>query len=422
MGTLVLRLSATDDRSVATRGERVLTRAPTTPFTSVRYAPRNTRRRVLRSLLVVLGLALLALIAVGVAGWVYGANRLEATPVAGLSEVPAEGPVNTLVLHSEQHDDTELLSAAVVQTGRAEPVILQFPLDLEVALPGSGGATIREAFATGGPEQLVAAIADYTGMELHHAHHISLAGLEQLAAHLDPETCPSDSCVAEHLVQIRRARELPLGLVDEHATVLRAVASEAGRAGLLLSPLRAKRVLDVAPDALATDLDLGPRGAMRQATRFAAAEVTALDVRTVPAYHDPTAGRTIPYPEQAETLFQALRDGSPVPADLGRTDPREDLLVPSQVRVLVLNGVGLEGLASTVAERLDREGYNVVGAENAEEFDDSLAVSRIQFRPESRHRADLVASVLPGAEFVESHALPRDVDVVVLVGNDQARP
>ncbi|MDX1658046.1 MAG: LytR C-terminal domain-containing protein, partial [Nitriliruptorales bacterium] len=345
-------------------------------------------------------------------------NRLDATPVAGLAPVIDGEPTNTLVVHTDELDSDQLLSAAVVQTGRDEPVVLALPLDLEVTVPGAESGRVRDVFAAGGRDRLVAAVSDYTGLPLHRVVHLSLSGLDRLAAVLAPDGCPEGGCLGAG--EMRRDGRLPVAAVSDHVASLQRLAAEAGRPGLLLSPWRAKRVVDAVPAALATTDEFGPRAAMQSVDAFGAADLSALEVRSVPGFHDPGAGLTRPYPERAETLFQALREGSPLPADVGQADPRDELLVPERVRVLVLNGVGIEGLAGTVAETLASAGFDVAGAENAEEFDDALTATVIRHRPDRGFEGELVAGSLPGATLEPRNDLPRGVDVVVLVGSDMA--
>ena len=366
----------------------------------------------------VLAVMVVALLLLTVVGWIYASNRLDATPVAGLDPVIAGEPTNTLVVHTDELDSDQLLSAAVVQTGRDEPVVLAVPLDLEVTVPGADPARVRDVFEAGGRDGLVAAVSDYTGLPLHGVVHLSLSGLDRLAAVLAPDGCPDGGCIRS--AEILGDGRLPIDAVGSHLAGLQRLADEAGRPGLLLSPLRAKRVVDAVPTALATTKEFGPRAAMQGAGAFGGADLATLEVRTVPGFHDPGAGLTRPYPEQAETLFQALREGGPLPADIGQTDPRDELLVPERVRVLVLNGVGIEGLAGTVAETLDAAGFDVAGAENADEFDDALVVTVIRHRPDRGFEGQLVAETLPDATLEPRNDLPRGIDVVVLVGRDMA--
>lgn len=404
--------------------ETVLTRTATSPFTSVRYAPRSTRRRVVRALFV-LGALLIALMVVfASAGWVYANRRFEPTVIGGLATPTASGPTNVLVLHTEEAGSPDLLAATVVQGGgsRTTPVGLHLPLDLEMTSPDSSPGPLRQLYGRGGHDAVVAAVTDYTGLPIHHLVHLRLAGLERLALAAEPTGCPDGACVATSLDGLRTDRELTADELHEHLDVLGIVGRSLGDPWLIASPLKTKRVLDAVPDALATDVELGPRSAMRWAEVLATFDASVFDVRTVPGYHDPATGVTRAHPEQAETLFQALRDGTALPASVGTKDPREDLLVPERVRVLVLNGVGTAGLAAAVAEDLTRATFDVVGADNAETFDDSLEVTQVHYRPGSLHLAELVARHLEGVSLVERASVPSHVDVVVLVGRDRTVP
>lgn len=352
------------------------------------------------------------------AGWVYAARRFEPTAVAGLAPA-GDGPLNVLVVHAESETSTEPLSIAILQTrDGGEPRLLSLPLDLEVTVPGSQPAPLREVLSSGGRDGLVASVTDYTGIDLHHFVRLNLDGLERLAELADGPSCPGGKCLDEQLATFRREGAVRLELVPEHLSTLQAVGREATRTGNLVSPVAAKRLVDAVPAAVSTDVELGPRRSLRLARGLAAADVGTLDLRAVPGFHDPETGETTPYWEQAETLFQGFRDGTALPADLGRDDPTQELLVPERIRVLVLNGVGVPGLAGRVADHLAAAGFEVVGADNVDEFDDALAASLVGHRPDRPHEGELVGRKLGGGELVERSDIPRGADVVVIVGRD----
>lgn len=351
--------------------------------------------------------------------WVYAARRLEPTPVAGLAPVTGEGPMNLLVVHTSSRDDERPASVTILQLADGTPPrALALPLDLEVTVPGAEATLVGDLLASGGPDRLVAAVADYTGVPLHHLVQVNLEGLQELATAVGGAACPGGSCLDEQIATVQREGVFPLDLLDEHAIGLRALAAEIGRPAILMSPLAVRSVVDATGAAIATDVDLGPRSALAVARALADSDVAGLDVRAVPGFHDPAAGTTTPYWEQAETLFQAFRNATAVPEDLGRTDPADDVLIPENVRVLVLNGIGVEGLAGRVAEHLEGAGFDVVGADNVETFDDSLERTVVTYRPGRDHEGELVAAKLEGSVVEERSELPPRVDVVVTVGND----
>jgi hypothetical protein len=116
------------------------------------------------------------------------------------------------------------------------------------------------------------------------------------------------------------------------------------------------------------------------------------------------------FPE-AEELFAAFRDGSVL-----RPDDEDVSLDPSQIRVRVLNGAGIAGLASSVGELLAGRGFEVAEVGNAELEDTSVVL----YPPGTRAAADLVAEGVPGNPPVREST---DVTAVtVLLGRDAMAP
>ena len=114
-------------------------------------------------------------------------------------------------------------------------------------------------------------------------------------------------------------------------------------------------------------------------------------------------------------LLAAFHEVRPLPPAIGLEAPRE--LVPDDVTVQVLNGVGRPGVAGDMAEFLEERGFTVADVDNAPRFDDRAPTSIGYVGEEHRLLAELVASFLPGAEVRELINPPPDgVQVVVTVG------
>lgn len=388
-------------------------------FTSVRHARRRRGASVLKwgGALLLVGLLSFA---VGLtAVWGYGTNRLEAvpvgTPVIPAGNAAAGAPTTTLVSVVDGERSTDVL---LVQTGapREVPLVVSLPLDLQVQPEGQPEqplAAVREQQAgDGGLAALAATVAGYAEIPVHHAVEVDPWRLVAAIGPDQPVTLPDPGTVTEDR----------FGRVELLLTGLRQLGAELSSTRVVLDPLRARGVLDAVAEHVRADVDPGPLGLRRLAARLAAPSDPAPDVRTVPAFHDPATGVTHPYWEQAQTLFQALRLGEPVPGGLGAADPHEDELVPARVRVEVLNAVGTAGLAGSVADRLTAAGFTVVGTGNTDPFDPAATTTRVLHGPGGEMYADLVVAVLGEGVVVERQdGLARD-QVVVHAAADQVAP
>ncbi len=92
------------------------------------------------------------------------------------------------------------------------------------------------------------------------------------------------------------------------------------------------------------------------------------------------------------------------------------LVLPSEVRVEVLNGSGISGLAAEVADLLEKEGFKVVKTANADHFDyiDTIVMGL----GEEVDKARAVTLYVPGATMMHSYNPEASLDVVVIIGRN----
>ena len=93
---------------------------------------------------------------------------------------------------------------------------------------------------------------------------------------------------------------------------------------------------------------------------------------------------------------------------------------PSEVRVEVLNGSGVEGLAAAVAALLKEEGFQIVGTGNADHF--NYTATQVIALGEDVEKARAAALYIPGADLSMLHQYDPEarVDVRVIVGSSYA--
>jgi LCP family protein required for cell wall assembly len=302
---------------------------------------------------------------------------------------------------------------------------------------------INAVHAAGGADLLVRTVQDFTGVIIDHYAEINMKGflaltdavggvevcldepLEDVYAGIDlPEGCQNlDGKEGVGFVRSRRVATEQFGAddfgrINKQQYFIRQAMAKVRSAGTLLNPLKVKAVIDAVGSNLTTDRDLGPREMLSLAGSLQNLEPSDVATRTVPGYWSPDTGFVHAYPEQAEALFQSLRDAETLP-DVGTEAPAE--LEPKDVRVLVLNGVGTEGLASDVADFLTDKGFQVVDATNADEYDPDLQDLTIQYTAGEVARANLLQEYLGDVPVtlveVEPGTLADGVDVVLTVGS-----
>ncbi len=335
-------------------------------------------------------------------------------------------------------DEASLDSVILVQTGRtgAPPVAVLFPPALLVTSPGEGAVRLAEVHQSGGADGMVRTVQDFTGVDLDHYVASDLAGARALVGALGGvEVCTEpaadeDGARGCDVVDAAGAAQLAaaegtddaFARLDQRARLLRALAEEAQGVGTMANPLRMKRLVDGLAGHVDTDRDLGLLELRSLAADLAGSEPA--DVRTVPATLQTIDGQTqvVAAPEQATALFDALATGSTLDAELGTEEA--EALAPDGVDVLVVNGVGISGLAGNVRDYLEARSFRVLDAVNPSdldpnaEFDTTLQRMTIRHteatRPHAEVLRDHLGDVPVDLEVVEE--LPNDAHVVLVVG------
>jgi LCP family protein required for cell wall assembly len=173
-----------------------------------------------------------------------------------------------------------------------------------------------------------------------------------------------DLGLGSDLQRIRRDQFLMIGLL--HGIL---------KSGLLSSPTKMAAVVTDAAHAMTTDTGLtvtkmlqiaeGLRGLSDKTTEF-------IEVPTVTYVPNPN---WVQWPPQDGQLFSAIAHDTKVPK-VRKAGHGATLLAlrPAQIKVEVLNGSGVTGIAGTTAASLAKRGFNVVGNKNANNFNYASSV------------------------------------------------
>lgn len=445
---------------------------------------RSSGRAAARWAAIVLGVVALVALLVAGALWLYASSQLDEIDVPSLDaeqdEVTAAGEVtdtlNVLVVGNDTREGlteqqlqelgttdegtrlTDTIMVVQIAPEREKAVVVAFPRDLAVSMAGVPGAgdndyvKINSVMNRGdGPDALVEVVEDFTELDLDHYVEVNMAGFLQLADALGgvevcldealvdeyagvdlPEGCQTlDSTEALGFVRSRRTTTEQFGAGDfgriaKQQYYLQQAMNQATQVGTLVNPLRVKNLIDAVASAVTTDRALGLTDMYRIANTLK--DVTADDVimRTVPGTIQTIDGESFVVHEPGPTtdLFAAMREGGDL-GELGTEAPDE--LGPDDVRVLIVNGVGTEGLAGDVQTYLEDRGFTVTDAVNPfdldpdAEFDTALERLTIQHTADGTARAELLLDHLGDVpvdlEEVEPDAMPDGADVVLVVGS-----
>jgi polyisoprenyl-teichoic acid--peptidoglycan teichoic acid transferase len=391
--------------------------------------------------MVLAGTLVVALLAVGVVGavWAEAWLRLGGQQLPSLSsdiealgdgEARAPGDATTvLVALVTEHDSTAARAAplaadvALVQVAdrREETAVVLLPRALRVGVDGEGDLPLTDVHERGGLDLLTRSVLDYTSVAIDHAVAATPEALPALTDALgEVQRCDDAGCrvLDADAVRLAMTEGGTTERTEAAVDVVRQLAQRVGPTTPLRSPLRSRAVVSVLADEVVTDFSL--RGTRLLDVAGGLAGSRPLSVETVPGVLHPETDQFVVRPEQAETLFQHLRQGTALMAE---DTTQDEGGVPEDVTVAVLNGAGVAGLAGRVESQLQGAGFQVLGTDNAGRFDlEETVVAYGADDADAEVAAILLAEKLGGAALEPRDRAPRfegdPVGVVVTVGRD----
>lgn len=302
---------------------------------------------------------------------------------------------------------------------RERPAALLIPEDVPLAQ----GLTFADIQAEGGTDPLVRAVVDYTDVAIDHVVSLSIDALPRLVDAMAPiEVCRSAGCSSPRGDEVRtlllQAEGEELALLT--ADLVRSVAAVLDTRWVVTSPRAAWRVVDAVSEEITTDVGL--RGARLLEVAAVLREPVRLEVDRLPVLVNPVSGEVLPIHEPVQVRLDHLRNGTPLTGEGGRTEDLEaDLL--AGIEVAILNGAGVDGLASRVEVELEASGFAVVGTGNAPSFDRARTV--VTYREDEEAAAFAAVRLSEALGGVELDAIAQrptfegaEVDVLVIAGED----
>jgi LCP family protein required for cell wall assembly len=357
---------------------------------------------------------------------------------AGLSEEEqaAFGSPETV---SGERSDTIILMH--IDPRREKAVMVHFPRDLQVEIPGHGTDKINAAYTYGGPGLVVRTVKEFTGLPIHNYMEVDLAGFERLIDVVGGVRMCVDRPLFDELAGLSipragcymfdgrtalafvRARHIEGDLIPDFSRItrqqqfMRAMMNKILSLGSLLD----QEVIEEAARQVTTDtrlstadlIYLGAR--LRQLAERDPSGATSLDFRVVPGAPQTQDGISYVIAQQpdADRLFEALAEGTSL-GSIG-TAPVNTAISPAVIRVRVLSA-GLTSEAQEAGGLLRRAGFIVLEQGTAPE---GTTESEILYAPGKRDRAQVVGGYFPDLPQEEGSAsILGNAEVAVVVGED----
>jgi LCP family protein required for cell wall assembly len=380
---------------------------------------------------------------------------------------PAE-PANFLLIGSdtrefvESAEEEEAFGDPETETGQRSDTIMivhvdpeaqtgllvSFPRDLVVDIPGIGEEKINAAF-NNGPQAVIDTIEHNFDIPIHHYLEIDFASFQGIVDavggvpvylpapardeqtgfeitgyfNFQPGCYELDGRLALGYVRSRSFElyvdgewqldgSADIGRIVRQQNFMRRLAAEAV-ATALSNPLKANSIADESLAQLTADEGLGRDDVNKLINAFRNVDPSdedgSIQMVTVP-YVDDGNGSTLSINEElAAPLFDQLRQFTPPEA-------APDGPAPSSIRVRVFNGSGQDGAAAATLEALEAEGF--LGAGTGNNPDGNIEATEVHYRPGSEDKAQVVLDYLGGAGTLVEDDSVVDADVLLVIGEE----
>ena len=344
-----------------------------------------------------------------------------------------------------QRADTILL-IHVPPSGKSA-VIVSFPRDLRVHIPGTTGFSKINAAYQGipskhitGPNLMMTTIRSLTGLKINHYIEVNFASFQSIVdavggVRLCPKVAYDDresGLILKHagcqqfngklaLAWVRMRKQDPkgdYGRIDRQQQFMRILMEKVKGIGFLTDIPRLTKLADVASKGVITDSKLTLAEVRGIANKLAGFKQSNVDFRVVPSYpkYIPPTSWVLERPTEAHELFQALKNDTPLPNCplCGKT--AASIPTPGDVSLRILNGTRINGLASTFRDKLRALGFHVISTANAPQR--NYTKTEVIYSPGNEAKALLVIQEFPGAVLRQSSSV-LSTDVEVILGTDQ---
>jgi polyisoprenyl-teichoic acid--peptidoglycan teichoic acid transferase len=434
---------------------------------STSWQPRAFMQRFFVALVVA---AVFSATAIGMAYWVAAAkidNAKRARFDPGTLTAAKRGkPANFLIIGSDSRSfvsseaDAEHFGSKSSQTGQRSDTIMiahidptthtgllvSFPRDLWVDIPGKNSAKLNAAF-NGGPQLLVDTIKQNFDIPINHYMEVDFAGFQKIVDAVgtvpiyfptparDKETGLDITAAGCHRLDgaqalaYARSREYEyidssgewvrdgtadLGRIRRQQYFIRSLANEAVKTGFR-NVTKVNAIINKTVDNLTIDPDLGLSDILALANTFRQVDPSVVQMVTVPTTRAFRNGQDaqILTPEKAAPLFEQLRTFGKV-----TTPSLPKNVTPAQVHALVLNGSGVGGRARAVSDALHAAGFTIAGTPTNADRND-YTTTEVRYASGSEDQAAYALAYLGGAgKLVKVSKATPGANVVIVLGRD----
>lgn len=326
--------------------------------------------------------------------------------------------------------------------------LLSIPRDLFVPVAGTNRSDKINSAFEGGPERLVGTIKGALGIEIDHYVEVDFNGFRGVVNSIggvkvyfpaparDKETglnIRTAGCVeldGDNSLKYVRSRNYTyfesgkwrtdptadLGRIDRQQDFIRRVMHKAIRVGR--NPATLNALIGNAVKNVTFDDAFSTKDMLRLAKRFRSLEPDKVDMLDVPTYQTRERGQSVlklKQPDATEALARFRGELPPSAAPGSAADLPK--ILPSSIRVRVLNGSGADGQAGEAATALRESGFVIAGTPG--DADTSKYIkSVIRYGAGQIDKARLLQAYVGGSSQLKEDLTLRGIDVALVTGAD----
>ncbi|MGP4021744.1 LCP family protein [Actinomadura sp. 3N407] len=306
--------------------------------------------------------------------------------------------------------------------GGGQAMGISFPRDLMVQMPSCKGrngqvipaqsrAQINSAFTNGGAACVIKTIESISNIRVDHFMQVDFNGFKAITNAIggvpvclskavnDPQSelrlsAGKHNIKGEQALAYVRVRHglgdgSDLDRIKRQQKFMGALASKALSAGVLSNPKKLISLMNAVTESLTTDKELTPQVMMDIAREMQGMTSGKLRFVTVPSGPDPQDPNRVALSDTAQPFFAAVRNDKTVPKEPKQGDVK---IPPSQVRVRVFNGSGINGQAGRVADDLESQGFQVTVGGNAPS---TTSTTKVLYGSGADQQAQTLAGLIP---------------------------
>ena len=390
-------------------------------------------------------------------------SRLTRLNIPGLAGDDATGTVmNVLLVGSDSRENTsgyiadatgkgdegttgqrsDTIMILHIDPSQQKAAIMSIPRDLYVPIPGNGKDKVNSAFSIGGPQLLIRTIKEALGIEINHYVEVDFTGFERIVDTIGGVKVYTDYPARDEMTGL----DLPLAGCNEvdgyqalayvrsryyetyergrwvvggnsdidriarQQDFIRRIMKKAVSSGLG-NPLTLNRLISIGVSNVRVDQAMSTKDITNLARRFRSIDPDTVDMLTLPT-SDGFAGDAavqILDTKRAQEFIDRL-NGIKAPP------PPPPSVKPADVAVSVLNGNGVDAVASTTAASLSRAGFRVASTGDALSYDFGQTI--VRYAPGQQAKAALLRSTLVAGAALEEDRTLSGADVALVVGAD----